>query len=268
VLVFSDGRQKAARLAPALEHSHARDLFRQVVALAAHELRDKGGLSAMQYLYPAVVHLCAHRGYDLFPATDEVEFHNHLGQVKGKSLQQTILMANKGWLRATRSFAQAIFSELTDRYYSLPALALATIEEDADTAFMIFDDFPNVGLDGDAQKVLFRAWLRQHLERRSFRPDGAETRELGEGWAQAQGINAARLEHVLPNRFDGYLTHVLGGDLAKVEVVGKWFQHVVRDKGLLHFESDVYYLQLQGLSMSLRLDANWLRCVSWGSGRG
>ncbi|MBL0087675.1 MAG: hypothetical protein IPP44_13685 [Ideonella sp.] len=54
VLVFSDGRQKAARLAPALEHSHARDLFRQVVALAAHELRDKGGLSAMQYLYPVL----------------------------------------------------------------------------------------------------------------------------------------------------------------------------------------------------------------------
>ncbi|MBC5785976.1 DEAD/DEAH box helicase [Ramlibacter sp. USB13] len=260
VLVFSDGRQKAARLAPALEHSHARDLFRQVVALAAHELREKGGLSAMQYLYPAVVHLCAHRGYDLFPATDELEFHNHLGQVKGKTLEQTITMANKGWLRATRSFAQAIFSELTDRYYSLPALALATVEEDPDTAFMIFDDFPNVGLDADAQKVLFRAWLRQHLERRSFRPDGAETRELGEGWAHPQGINAARLEHVLPNRFDQYLAHVLGGDTDKVEKVGKWFQHVVRDKGLLHFESDVYYLQLQGLSMNLRLDANWLRC--------
>jgi len=260
VLVFSDGRQKAARLAPALEHSHSRDLFRQVVALAAHELRDKGGLSAMQYLYPGVVHLCAHRGYDLFPAVDEVEFHNHLAQVKGKSLQQTITMANKGWLRATRSFAQAIFSELTDRYYSLPALALATVEEDPDTAFMIFDDFPDVGLDAEAQKVLFRAWLRQHLERRSFRPDGAETRELGEGWAHPQGINAARLEHVLPNRFDQYLAHVLGGDAARVERVGGWFQHVVRDKGLLHFESDVYYLQLQGLSLNLRLDANWLRC--------
>jgi ATP-dependent helicase YprA (DUF1998 family) len=260
VLVFSDGRQKAARLAPALEHSHARDLFRQVVALAAHEMREKGGLSAMQYLYPAVVHLCANRGHDLFPAADEVEFHNHLGQVKGKTLQQTIAMANKGWLRATRSFAQAIFSELTDRYYSLPALALATVEEDPDTAFMIFDDFPNVGLDADAQKGLFRAWLRQHLERRSFRPDGAETRELGEGWAHPQGINAARLEHVLPNRFDQYLAHVLSGDMAKVEEVSKWFQHVVRDKGLLHFESDLYYLQLQGLSLNLRLDANWLRC--------
>jgi len=260
VLVFSDGRQKAARLAPALEHSHARDLFRQVVALAAHELRDKGGLSAMQYLYPAVVHLCAHRGYDLFPAADEVEFHNHLVQVKAKSLQQTIAMANRGWLRATRSFAQAIFSELTDRYYSLPALALATVEEDPDTADIIFDDFPSVGFDADAQRVLFRAWLRQHLERLSFRPDGAETRELGEGWAHPQGINAARIEHVLPNRFDQYLAHVLRGDTAQVEAVNKWFQHVVRDKGLLHFESDLYYLQLQGLSLNLRLDANWLRC--------
>jgi hypothetical protein len=31
---------------------------------------------------------------------DEVEFHNHLGQVKGKTLQQTLAMANRGGLRA------------------------------------------------------------------------------------------------------------------------------------------------------------------------
>ncbi|MDP1917103.1 MAG: DEAD/DEAH box helicase [Myxococcales bacterium] len=260
VLVFSDGRQKAARLAPALEHSHARDLFRQVVALAAHALRAQSGISAMQYLYPAIVHLCAQNGYDLFPAADESEFHNHLKQAKGRTLEEVRKLADRGMLRATRSFAQAIFSELTDRYYSLQALALATIEEDPDTAFMIFDDFPNVGLGVDAQKVLFRAWLRQHLERRSFSPNGAETRELGEGWAYPQGINAGRLEHVLPNRFDQYLAHVLSGDTAKVDEVGKWFQRIVRDKGLLHFESDLYYLRLEGLSLNLRLDANWLRC--------
>jgi ATP-dependent helicase YprA (DUF1998 family)/Zn finger protein HypA/HybF involved in hydrogenase expression len=264
VLVFSDGRQKAARLAPALEHSHARDLFRQVVALAAHELREKASMSAMQFLYAGVVHLCVARGYDLFPAADEVEFHNHLSQVKDKTLDQAITMANKGWLRPTESFAKAIFSELTDRYYSLPSLALATIEEDPDTAFMMFDDFPEVGLDEDAQRVLFRAWLRQHLERRSFRPDGAETRVLGEGWASPYGINGARMDHVLPNRFDQYLSHVLGGDAAAVDKVSTWFQHVVRDKGLLHFESDLYYLQLQGLSLNLRLEGNWLRCRDCG----
>lgn len=260
VLVFSDGRQKAARLAPALEHSHARDLFRQVVALAAHELAATTGLSGMQFLYPTVVHLCAHRGYDLFPAADEQEFHNHLAQVRGRTLAQAITMANQGWLRPTRSFAQAMFSELTDRYYSLPALALATVEEDATAALLVFDDFPDIGLDEEARKVLFRAWLRQHFERKSFRPEGAEIRDLGEGWAHPQGINAGQLKHVLPNRFDQYLERVLDGDSGKVEQVAKWFQHVVRDKGLLHFESDLYYLQLRGLSLNLRLDAPWLRC--------
>ena len=78
VLVFSDGRQKAARLAPALEHSHARDLFRQVIALAASELRENDSQPGMQGLYPAVAWLCGNRGYDLFPSADEVEFHNPL----------------------------------------------------------------------------------------------------------------------------------------------------------------------------------------------
>jgi ATP-dependent helicase YprA (DUF1998 family)/Zn finger protein HypA/HybF involved in hydrogenase expression len=264
VLVFSDGRQKAARLAPALEHSHARDLFRQVVALAANELGQHTKNSAMELLYAGVVHLCAARGYDLFPAADEVEFHNHLSQVKGKTLDQAIMMANRGWLRSTRSFAQAIFSELTDRYYSLPSLGLATVEEDPDAAFMVFDDFPDVGLDKDAQRVLFRAWIRQHLERRSFRPDGAEIRELGEGWTSPNGINGARMDQILPNRFDKYLSLVLSDDADAVTKVSQWFQHVVRDKGLLHFESDLYFLQLQGLSLNLRLENAWLRCHDCG----
>ena len=85
VLVFSDGRQKAARLAPALEHSHARDLFRQVIALAARELQTQGNTAGMQELYPAVVWLCASNGFDLFPSGDEVEFHNHLRRAKARA---------------------------------------------------------------------------------------------------------------------------------------------------------------------------------------
>ena len=113
------------RLAPALEHSHARDLFRQVIALAANELRAQENNTGMQWLYAGVAWLCGNRGYDLFPSADEVEFHNHLRRVKGKSLREAIQLANRGGLRPTRSFAQALFSELTDRYYSLPSLALS-----------------------------------------------------------------------------------------------------------------------------------------------
>ena len=66
VLVFSDGRQKAARLAPALEHSHARDLFRQVIAMASQELRKHdSSLTGMHWLYTGTVWLCAQHGYGL-----------------------------------------------------------------------------------------------------------------------------------------------------------------------------------------------------------
>jgi len=263
VLVFSDGRQKAARLAPALEHSHARDLFRQVIALAADELRTQENNTGMQSLYAGVAWLCGNRGYDLFPSADEVEFRNHLRRVKGKSLHDAIQLEKRGGLRPTRSFAQALFSELTDRYYSLPSLALGTVAENPDMEH-VFDDFPNVGLDRDAAKALFRAWIRLHLERRSFKPDGAELDELGEGWASPVGINAERMTHVLPNLFEDYIGRVLGDEQGPADQVAQWFQRLVRNSELLSFEGDVYYLQPLGLSLNLRLEGTWLRCVDCG----
>ena len=263
VLVFSDGRQKAARLAPALEHSHARDLFRQVIALAARELQTHGSTAGMQELYPAVVWLCASKGFDLFPSADEVEFHNHLRRAKGKSLAKCLQLANQGGLKSTKSFAQALFSEITDRYYSLAALGLGTIEEC--THFdEVFDDFPDVGLDRSAQKALFRAWVRLHLERKSFRPEGAEIRELGEGWATPQGINAEKMSQVLPGRFEDYLQRVLSGDKNATGSVSDWFQRLVRNSALLDFENDLYYLRPLGLALKLRLEDGWLRCVDCG----
>ena len=263
VLVFSDGRQKAARLAPALEHSHARDLFRQVLVLAARALEDLDGSCGMHLLYPAVVWLCGNRGYDLFPATDETEFHNHLRRVMGRSLNDALKLAHRGGLRPTTSYARALFSEMTDRYYSLPALALGTIEEDPVLAHL-FADFPEVGLGDDGIRALFRAWVRLHLERRSFRPDGAELPELGEGWQGPVGINAERQAHVLPNRFDAYLQRVVGEDPDAFALVAGWFQRLVRNSDLLDFEGDLYYLRPTGLALRLRLDGAWLRCVDCG----
>ena len=57
------------------------------------------------------------------------------------------------------------------------------------------------GLDAAEAEV-----KRLHLERKSFKPDGAELNELGEGWASPIGINAERMTHVLPNLFAEYLS--------------------------------------------------------------
>jgi Lhr-like helicase len=262
VLVFSDGRQKAARLAPALEHSHARDLFRQVMAIAAAELKKQLNFTSMHMLYPAVIWMCERWGINLFPALDETEFQNHLLRARGKTLKQLVDDCNQGFLRPTQSYAQQLFSEMTDRYYSLDALALATIEEEPYVRGN-FSTFPDVGLVQAAVLVLFRSWLGIQLEARRFLPPGADISSLGEGWERPEGIDANNVAHIVPRSFDDYLRRLLR-DEKKYEQVETWLRHFIRESGLLRFENNRYFLEPMGLSLNLKLDAGWLRCQDCG----
>ncbi len=58
------------------------------------------------------------------------EFHDHLRRGKGKSLYELVQSAGWGQLAPTKSFARWLFTEITDRYFSLNALGLGTVEED------------------------------------------------------------------------------------------------------------------------------------------
>ena len=61
---------------------------------------------------------------------------------------------------------------MTDKYYSLNALALATVEEDPHVR-VSFDKFPDVGLDPEEVLAVFRSWLRLQLGARRFLPPGS-----------------------------------------------------------------------------------------------
>lgn len=262
VLVFSDGRQKAARLAPALEYSHARDLFRQVIALGSYELSKQTPFSGMEKLYPAVLWVCNTRGINLFPAPDESEFHEHQRRSKGKSLEELVNDLNNGFLRPTQSYAKALFDELTDRYYSLNSLALSTVEEDP-LVRTLFKDFPSVGLSGEEIQVIFRSWVRLQLEARRFLPQGADISNLGEGWERPEGISPNNVAQLFPRPFGEYLRKIFN-DEKRVKAVEDWFKEFVRSKGLCRLENDLYFLQPLGLSLVLKLDAAWLCCKDCG----
>lgn len=262
VLVFSDGRQKAARLAPALEHSHARDLFRQVLAIAADELQKQVGSTSLHSFYAAIVWVCVQRGINLFPAPDETEFQQHLVRAKAKSLKELVQNANDGLLRPTQSYAQQLFGELTDRFFSLNSLALATVEENP-LMRGLFSSFPSVGLDDAAVLVVFRNWLRLQLEARRFLPPGADISNLGEGWERPEGMDANNDQHLIPGSFENYLRELVRTEDDYTDVV-EWFREFVRGSGLFGFEGDRYFLQPSGLSLNLKLDAGWLRCSDCG----
>jgi len=259
VLVFSDGRQKAARLAPALEHSHARDLFRQVLALAAHELKEQTEYQGMDKLYPAVIWVCNDRGINLFPSPEEREFRQQFNSAKGKSLYDLIVKSNQGYLSPTASYAVQLYAEMTDRYYSLNSLGLATIEEDP-VIRSAFENFPAIGLkEGDVFSI-FRDWVRLQLEARRFLPPGADLSKFGdEPWDRPEGIDPDNDSHIFPGRFDAYLKEILP-DAESLPQIKRWFKSMFRDSGMFVLLNDRYFLRPLGLSLHLRMDDSWLRC--------
>lgn len=263
VLVFSDGRQKAARLAPALEHTHARDVFRQVLTIAAHELVRQNQPRGMHCLYPAVLWVSKEHGLNPFPTPDETIFPEHLRRARGKFLVQLIQDFGQGFLTPTQSYARQLFSEVTDRYFSLSALALATIEEDGPVAEHIFVGFPTVGMEPEEIRALYRAWLRIQLEARRFLPQGADISALTDGWERPDGMDIAKLGDVVPAAIVAYLDRLLG-DASKVNAVATWFQLQVRNSGLFRLENNLYFLQPLGLSLVLRQEQGWLRCRDCG----
>jgi ATP-dependent helicase YprA (DUF1998 family) len=263
VLVFSDGRQKAARLAPALEHSHSRDLFRQVIAIAADTLQKHPKCKGMHFLYPAMLWVCKEKGVNIFPLPDEEIFHGHLRDAQGKDLDELIQDLNQGFLQPTLAYAKHLFSEMTDRYYALNALGIATVEEDPLLTSVIFRNFPEVGLHQEDMEILFRSWLRQQLEARRFLPQGADIYQMGEGWEKPVGIDINNPIHVIPKQFREYLLFLLKDEAAVNEVVA-WFVEHVRASRLLGLHNDHYFLQPLGMHLRLRLDDQWQRCDDCG----
>ncbi len=260
VLVFSDGRQRAARLAPAIQNNHARALFRQVMAIALSELNriDRHGL---HLLYPAIVWLCASRGYNLFPSAEESRFANDLSLAKGRSLDELLQFANDGVIQPTSDFGRALYDELTDRYYSIPALAIGTVELTPAFSF-IFGSFPEVGLSSDAQRIIFNSWQRLQLENRRFCSVGVDLRKLGGEWERPEGLDPGKERQLLPGSMDKYLASLLVGDQSRLAQVVDWFRYVVRHSGLLMSINDLYYLAPRHLTLKIDSNRQWLRCLS------
>ena len=66
-------------------------------------------------------------------------------------------------------------------------------------------------------------------------------------------------------RFEDYVRFVLSEDDRAGDLVAAWFQRLVQQLGpYWTSKNDLYYLRPLGLTLNLRLDDAWLRCVDCG----
>lgn len=257
VLVFSDGRQKAARLAPALAIGHAQDAFRQVLVLAAREFERRNEGHTVGSLYPAILHVCHERSVNLFPEGDTSgEWERHLTIASRSTFSQLLNMAAA--LQPPEAYAQALFNELTERFLSLSQLGVGGFGVASAVAPMFLKDFPRGVFSDDDARALFDRWIRVQLERRCFLPPNASPGRLGEEFQRPAGITPGKPLELLPQRFQDYLRALVPDDDARGRVT-RWFEALPRS-GLFVFVNNQHFLVPGCLSIRLRREGPWWMC--------
>lgn len=171
VLVFSDSRQTAARLAPNLQDTSMRDALRPLILSGWADLArvpGVGDLMSLEDLYLAVLLSSQRMGVRLRPKLKNTE-SLHITLEVARALQRDVLSnttdAIKLMLKVRaenppEALLRAIHETLTSKYFGVQSLALASLREQESLTVDLQNlrDLP--GITEPAEKVaLARLWL-------------------------------------------------------------------------------------------------------------
>jgi len=173
VLIFSDSRQTAARLAPNLQSYSTQDALRPLLVSGFARLQKSAqliDLLSLEDLYLAVLISAIELGVRLRPELKHSEsFHAY--EIVDEKIRNGALLDYSGLLDlllALRSEAppvallRGITKCITDRYWGLESLALGSIVERPTHTGTIYSlpNLPGVATTSDQKVALVRAWLR------------------------------------------------------------------------------------------------------------
>ena len=176
VLTFSDSRQTAARLAPNLQNYSTRDVLRPLMVRGWTRLEELGlsGLN-LQDLYLAVLLGAGELGVRLSPKLRPAESFQPMSDIErllrsGDLEDEEELEEVRRDLRSTPppdSLLRQMLSSLTDRFWGLEPLALASIQPSRRIAGKLTELPPitDVGETAEAKVALAQVWVRQWMLR-------------------------------------------------------------------------------------------------------
>ena len=256
ILVFSDSRQTAARLAPNLQNYSMQDVMRPLIVYGYTVLQHSPSLGRrlnLEHLYLSVLLAANMLGIRLRPALRANEPFTELEAVRRAieggapedddllfDVSQDVLMSNP-----PHSLLRAIVRTITDRFYGLESLALASICESPRLTQEI-RGLPQIAgfAETDEQKLsLARLWLR------AWQPTGFHLRAMPTDWSD-----------------DVYRTHsgnftsmerFLGDRQSKTAFNRTWRPELLR---LFTDQMSPRQFQLQGRTLSLLLGGEWAYC--------
>ncbi|MFM0741696.1 DEAD/DEAH box helicase [Paraburkholderia xenovorans] len=255
VLVFSDGRQKAARLARDMPRDMELDLFLQAVAVAVKMIPvDLEAKPTGLVLYLAFVAALRLKNLSMFDV-DADKITNHIESfVKdyegdlGEALREGYPLGDAPW-----RYRIALLKLLCSSYYSLSGTTVGFIEPTKRAARILRTGLATrgVNLDESELRALAVAWIQGLLSDFAFDPDFSPMlREKAAGFPRLRWGSNGQFERALRTA----LTARLGFGAEDVDVLESEL------RSSLAVERGGYFVNPNSVKLTIDLSYSWIQC--------
>lgn len=258
VLLFSDGRQKAARLARDIPREVELDSFRQALALAAVELSKIREPKLNRSLYKAFVSVVSKYNLQLFDSESKKSLVEHVKYFRTNFDGDLEIALESDWDpgEIPPRYKEALLRQLCSYFYSLQAATIGYVA----AASLQFERFirenekSGITLDKEQASNLVIAWIFLLLEDFAFDKDiPPGIRVAASGYPQIKWGSKGMLEESIA-RLLAEKGNLSDGDL-----------NIIQNqlKSIFCKESEeVYFLNPDTLKLVINLDREWHHCTA------
>ncbi|HVB74904.1 MAG TPA: DEAD/DEAH box helicase [Ktedonobacteraceae bacterium] len=175
VLLFSDGRQRAARLARDLPREVELDTFRQALLLAVHRCSERNRQPVVRIdnaLYREFVAVCGEYRLHFFDGDSQAELLRRIQELRELYDLDAALAGEDGWEPSIpQGYRVALLRQVADPFYSMQRMCAAVMEPQPNSLKLLKKKPIFSRLDESDLRALVVNWIAALLEESAF--DGA-----------------------------------------------------------------------------------------------
>ncbi|RWR27258.1 DUF1998 domain-containing protein [Sinirhodobacter populi] len=266
VLAFSDSRQVAARLAPNLQMYSERDSLRPLIISGFNWLKEQDAIRPhlnLDDLYFGVLLASKRlnvrlrpemRGGENFDAEEVVDEAVHQDDLDDPSTLLSLLLEVRAH-RPPESLLSSMLTTLTDRFWGMEPLALATLKENNRHTKKILGlpPIPGVAETDEAKLAIARYWLR------CWNNNGFTLAQMPGTWINRPPSEGFRVKPRNPKSKIKAIESVIEDKTARKVFWDSWSPELLK-----WFTQSVEsgYRCLSGSELSLQFDGAWVHCSS------
>jgi ATP-dependent helicase YprA (DUF1998 family) len=256
VLLFSDGRQKAARLARDIPREVEQDIFRQVLALAAKRLTEAGREPRpVRDLYIAVLTVLRDFNLPIFDRNDAMQVEQEIEKLEKDHQNDSLaeLLMDFHFTDNPARYKIALLKQLCGRYYSLSGTSTGILIPTRRASQKLWKDLSSSFADFTQSDVdeLNIAWIAEMADKYAFDrdlPDLLRSKASGGFYSGSKGHFGKTVREQLPV--------ILGHPMDAVQTI----EATLANELCLKNDAGSFFLDPSKVAISIDLDRPWYQC--------